>query len=359
MTKECVQQLLRAGHPSVRVVCMLQPVGAVLQDVSWQLTNSSSSSGGSGNSSAAAVSRAAADITDLQLPLAFQLGADIDVLLNSGQQQAQVVTVVVMAAGRDSKQKPLPHRQQQQQQQQPAVSRRPAATASGGAAAVAPVILEHLPLLLLPAAALTELQQLLPGSASHGSSTKGASQPKPDPSQQQGSWQELLPLVQDFALSLLWCGTQQQPWDSVQAALQASLAAFFEQSNMRHCQQLLQQATVGTGDVAATAAAAAAATPRAAAAPTPAQVTSQQLQQHPQQHQQLQQQQQQQPQDVPAVSSSPKGPSAAAAAATAVDGGGSSSSGGPPPSSRFPAEFYLFTYKIAPCSVTGPHEWST
>jgi membrane protein insertase Oxa1/YidC/SpoIIIJ len=227
------------------------------------------------------------------------------------------------------------------------------------------VILEHLPLLLLPAAALTELQQMLPGS----NNTKGASQSKADSLQQQGSWQELLPLVQDLALSLLWCGTQQQPWDSVQAALQVPLAAFFEQRNMRHCQQLLQQATAGTSDVAATAASAAAAaatTPRAVAAPAPAQVTRQQLQQHRQQHQQLQQQhqqlqqqqqqqQQQPPHEATAVSNSPREPAAAAAAA--MDGGSSSS--GLPPSSRFPAEFYLFTYKIAPCSVTGPHEWST
>lgn len=51
--------------------------------------------------------------------------------------------------------------------------------------------------------------------------------------------------------------------------------------------------------------------------------------------------------------------SSVAATAAGDAAGSSSSSSDVPPSSRFPADFYLYTYKVAPCSVTGPHEWST
>jgi hypothetical protein len=215
----CVQ-LLRAGHRSVRVVVTCQQPGAApLADDSWQLTPST----------------AAAAAQDLSLPLQLQLSQ------NTQQQQgrqALALSVVVLAG---SMQSSTTHNAAPADALSPAGAADAATAASTSQASAA--ILAKLPLLVLPAGAAAELQQLAAGMVLEGLQPAAA-------------YQELLPLLQDFAVVLSSSssssgthrhgsaeGSQQQQQQHRQqhllGAVAAALLDCFEQHGLAECAKLL------------------------------------------------------------------------------------------------------------------------
>jgi hypothetical protein len=231
ITQAAVQLLQAAGRCSARVVVTSAdrylPVGSTDRDGEVTLDETMQLAG---------MSRHAADAAQLSLPLQLRTGDHPQVLsvtvLSNSAADHHVVAPAAAAAGT------------------PAASHEHA------------VVLAKLPLLLLPAGATAELQQLAAGMVDEGMQPAAA-------------YQELLPLLQDLAAVL--CSAQHgsassqqqhQQQQQLQQAMQDALAECFAAYDMAACQQLLQTAASdATVDAAAGRARAAAATAAAAAVP--------------------------------------------------------------------------------------------
>jgi hypothetical protein len=338
LSQPLVEQLLVQGHERVRCVVAVQPQGAVLLDQVWELLPEAASAAaaaavdeeGSGHTagqvrtteevtaaaeatadapSAAAAAAAEATEDGLKLQLSFsrdaalQLGSEM-----SKQGPVRVLSVVVLAKNR-SKDRGRPcssgtdsisswSRSTGSTGSSVLAAAAAAAAVSG---AVVPGVIAHLPLLLLPAAAATEMQGVFEAAVACWVDRLQANQ------------QLLLRLVQDWALlMLLLDGTSgsdgssssmlRSPLQLMQQSLNDSLSSYFAQHKLEHCLKLLHSV--------------------AGAASSSSSARAARLQR--QQQQAAQQQQQQQTYKA-----------------------------------HFSAEFYLYTFKIANCMAQHPHDWST
>ncbi|KAF6265781.1 hypothetical protein COO60DRAFT_762101 [Scenedesmus sp. NREL 46B-D3] len=237
ISQATVVQLLQAGHSSVRVVVTSQLPGApALVDEIWQLPSAEAPSSSSASPGGGVAPSIAADV---RWPIQLQLGSFVGMHLQQQQQQQEplVMSVVILAgrthdaalAGVD-----------------PAAAA--AAAASGGATDassqhVPAAVLAKLPLLLLPAGATAELQELYTWLAA------GGMQPA-------AVYHELLPLLQDLAVVLSSSGSStanhlpgsagaEQQHDGKRGLLQVLVSALLEccqQQGLPKCTQLLQSA---------------------------------------------------------------------------------------------------------------------
>ncbi|KAF6257256.1 hypothetical protein COO60DRAFT_25223 [Scenedesmus sp. NREL 46B-D3] len=350
LSKPLVEQLLEQGHERVRCVVAVQPQGAVLLDQVWQLlpeeaaaaaaaaeTYAAGESTAAKQAAAAPVAAAAtaeaasvpagaaaaepalAAVTEDGLKLKLSLSGDAALHLGSEmskQGPVRVLSVVVLAKGqRKEKNRPCSSGADSISTCSRSTSSTgssvlaAAAAAAAVSGAVVPGVIAHLPLLLLPAAAATEMQGVIEAAVACGVGRLQANQ------------QLVLRLVQDWALLMLLidgnAGSEgssstptassssssvlRSPLQLMQHSLNDSLATYFGQHKLEQCLKLLQSV----------AGAASSSGPRAA-----------RLQR--QQQQAAQQQQQQQTYKA-----------------------------------HFSADFYLYTFKIANCTAQHPHDWST
>jgi hypothetical protein len=347
LSKLLVEQLLEQGHERVRCVVAVQPQGAVLLDQVWELLSSAAAAAAAAGKKASGHT-AADDLTEVEVTAArgatadapsaaaavtedglkLQLSFSRDAALQLGSEMSKqgpvrVLSVVVLAKNRSK------DRNRPCSSSADSISSWSRSTGSTGSSmlaaaaaaaavsgAVVPGVIEHLPLLLLPGSAATEMQGVFEAAVACGVDRLQANQ------------QLLLRLVQDWALLMLLLdgtsgsdgsssssnlaascnSTLRSPLQLMQQSLNDSLSSYFAQHKLEHCLKLLQSVA---GAASSSSSSSGNSSARAA-----------RLQR--QQQQAAQQQQQQQTYKA-----------------------------------HFSAEFYLYTFKIANCTAQHPHDWST
>lgn len=329
ISKPIVQQLLLKGYRQVTAVVVAQPQAVALLHKSWDLLPLATPREGD----------SAAPAADLQLPLEFDHYDALQHAQGLGRNgQVKVLSVVVLAGSAGSEEpsrtttpdassaaENASEASSSTSSTTAAVKRRgaplldaaTAAMGSGGDGGGDPSILVHLPLLLLPLACHREMQQLQKAATSAGMPLHMA------------IGHVLLPLVQDWVLVCLWgCAgdpstsqQQQQPLQRMRHALYESLTAYFVREGMAECHKLMVGGSAEVPVSAALSVTGGGSGISLAGAGTGVCGSSRQV-------------------------------------SSADDGGSTSAQTIEAGTMKYPQDFYLYYFKIAPCPALYPHSWS-